>query len=147
MDGSLTRGEVMRLRFAHLADFAGPGHQGKLVVVGIFNRIYDRQKIRPIPFPPFYLVAVFEASLAEGSEHQVKVTIVNADERPTGFEMGGNLSFYTTGEGQPLHAVLLTGFGPQVVKVPELGDFAFVFEVDGTVVGRTDFSAIPAPKS
>ena len=137
--------ETVWLKYAHLADYAAPGHLGKLTLVGIFDRIYGQRHQGAIPFPQFFLVAVFEASLVEGSDHRIAVKIVTADEHPTGFEVGGTLRFATTGEGQPLSAVLLLGFGPGVVSVPELGDYSFVFEIDGRRLGGLSFAAISAP--
>ena len=101
----------MELRFAHLADYAAADAAGKLTIVGTFDIVWDQLKTRPIPFPPCYLVASFAANLAEGTEHDLEIALVDADEKPVMDRIQGKLQFRPFGPGYPLRSNLLIGFG------------------------------------
>jgi len=135
----------MELRFAHLADYASADASGKLTVVGIFDIVWDRAGARPIMFPPCYLLAKFEASVAEGAEHEIDIALVDDDEKAHGNIIKGALEFRTHGVGHPAQSHLLIGFGPGLLTVPELGDYHFRFKVDGKDVGAVRVSALAPP--
>ena len=135
----------MELRFAHLADFASADSSGKLTVVGIFDIVWDRLGVRPISLPPCYLLAKFEASIAEGAEHEIEISLVDDDEKPYGSVIKGTLEFRTHGVGHPAQSHLLVGFGLGALSVPELGDYHFRFKVAGRVVGSVRLSALTPP--
>lgn len=137
----------MELRFAHLADYAAGDASGKLTVVGIFDLVYDHAKVRPIVFPPCYVIASFAASIAEGSAHKLRVRFLNADEVDIVEPIETDLSFKPAGPGYPQRAVFLAGFGPETLKVPDLGDYHFAFIVDGQEVGRVPVAALSPPPS
>ncbi len=138
----------MHLRFAHLADYAAADASGKLTVVGSFDIVWDQLKKRPIPLPPCYLVASFAASLAEGSEHDLEIRLVDADESPIMESIRGKMQFRPFGPGYPLRTNVLIGFGPETLHVPELGDYHFRFLVDGELVGELPVSVLePPPKA
>lgn len=130
----------MELRFAHLADYAAADSSGKVTLVGIFDLVWDLTKVRPVPFPPCYLVASFAASLAEGSAHHLEIKLVDADEHSVLPALTTELHFGATGPGNPLRAQVVMGFGPGTLRVPELGDYAFTFLVDGVSQGRVPVS-------
>ena len=132
----------MDLRFAHLTDYASADASGKLIVVGVFDFIWDNLKQRPIPFPPCHLVASFSGSVAEGSQHQVEIQFVDADEKPVLPALRAALLFKPFGPGFPLRAQLILAFGPGVLHVPELGDYHFRFLVDGRELGQLQVSAL-----
>lgn len=135
----------MELRFAHTADYVAADSRGKLTIVGVFDIIWDGKKVRPIAFPPFYLVAAFEASVAEGSDHEIKIRLVDDDEVEQPGVVTGKLQLRSQGVGHPLSGHVLIGFGPEVVKVPDYGDYHFRFEVGGVQVGATRVSVLEAP--
>lgn len=138
----------MELRFAHLADFATADSAGKLTIVGVFDIVWDQLKKRPIPFPPCYLVAAFATSLAEGTEHELEIRFVDADETPVMDSVKARLQFRPFGPGYPLRAQVLIGFGPETLRVPDLGDYDFRFHIDGAPVGDISVSVIePPPKA
>ncbi len=135
----------MKLKYAHLADYAGAGANGKMTVVGIFDHVFTAPGISPVPFPPCHLLAVFEASVAEGSDHRIRARILNADEEAAGFQLDGELTFYATGPGHPMRAVLSVGLGPGVLSVPAPGDYCLAFWVDGARIGEAPFSVLVRP--
>ena len=136
----------MELRFAHIADFATVDASGKLTIVGAFDVVWDALGVRPIPFPPFYLVAAFEGSVAEGSEHEIEIRLVDDDENPRAGVIKGKLQLRSQGVGHPARGYLMIGFGPSVISVPDLGDYYFQFRVNGTKLGDVRVSALATPK-
>lgn len=136
----------MELRFAHIADFASVDASGKLTIVGAFDIVWDNTGTRPISFPPFYLVAAFEASVAEGAEHDIEIRLVDDDEVAHAGVINGKLQMRSQGVGNPARGNLMIGFGPGIVRVPELGDYYFQFRVDGTMLGAIRVSALATPK-
>lgn len=136
----------MELRFAHLADYAAADASGKLTIVGVFDIVWDGLGKRPIPFPPFYLVAQLEASIAEGAEHTVEIRLVDDDERSVGGALSGTVHFRASGVGHPARGHLLLGFGPGFISAPELGDYHFRFFVDGHDIGALRVSVLAMPR-
>lgn len=132
----------MRLKYAHLADYASASG-GKLTLVGVFANVIDQLKVRPIPFPQFHLVAVFEGHISEGTEHNVMVRFLNEDGQPSGIEFSGDIKFAPTGRGRPIEANLLVGFPAGLISVPDHGDYEFRFQVDGHDIGGVTVSVVP----
>ncbi|MDP3909025.1 MAG: hypothetical protein Q8Q14_01415 [Gemmatimonadales bacterium] len=133
----------MQLKYAHLTDFATVGNNGKLILVGIFSNIFDALKVKPIPFPQFHLVAVFEAHVTEGTEHKLTVRFVDGDGRPVIPEFHGPIKFKPTRKGRPMEGNVLIGFGPGTVKVPEHGDYEFRFQIDDHDAGGVIVAVTP----
>lgn len=135
----------MELRFAHLADYAAADASGKVTIVGIFDVVWDHMGVKPIPFPPCYLVASFAASVSEGSKHDVEIRFLDADDQQVMPPIKAELSFQTSGPGNPLRAQVLLGLGPGAVRVPQAGDYVFRFYVDGQRQGEVSVSARTPP--
>ena len=135
----------MELLFAHVADYAGVDGSGKLTVVGAFDIVWVGSESRPITFPSCYLAMAFEASIAEGADHEIEIRLVDDDEISHGSLIKGALQFRAHGVGHRARAHLLIGFAPGVVSVPAVGDYYFRFKVGGTEVGEVRVSALAAP--
>lgn len=135
----------MELRFAHVADFASVDSGGKLTIVGVFDIVWDGAGARPIPFPPFYLVAAIEASIAEGADHEIEICLVDDDEVAQAGIIKGSIQLRSQGVGHAARGHLLIGFGPGVIQVPDLGDYYFQFRVDGKQLGAIRVSALAPP--
>lgn len=133
----------MELRFAHTADYVAADASGKLTIVGVFDIVWSQIATRPISFPPFYLVAAFEASIAEGAEHPVEIRLVDDDEE-TLSTISGTLQLRAHGMGHPTRGHVLVGFGLGAVQVPAHGDYYYRFLVNGAVIGQTRVSVLPA---
>lgn len=77
----------MEVTFAVLADYANVSREGKLNVMGIFDRVFARQL--PSRFPPMRLVVRLEASPADlGTEHTIRVQLTDP-EGATVFDING----------------------------------------------------------
>ena len=135
----------MELLFAHSADYAGVDGGGKLTIVGVFDIVWAAGGHAPIPFPPFYLVAAFEASIAEGADHKIEIRLVDDDEVAHSNIITSEMQFRAHGVGHQARAHLLIGFGPGVVTVPEFGDYYFRFKVSGADVGEVRVTALAPP--
>jgi hypothetical protein len=78
----------MEVNLAVLADYANVTREGKLNIMGIFDRIYSRQL--PGQFPPMQLVIRLDARYAEmGREHTIQVQLQDPDGE-TVFDINGN---------------------------------------------------------
>lgn len=126
----------MELRFAHLADYAAADASGKITLVGIFDVVWDQLKLRPIPFPPCYLVASLAASLSEGSAHRLEARLLDADHQKISDLFDAEVGFQTSGPGHPLRTQVIVGFGPGALRVPELGEYVIRVVVDGLSQGE-----------
>ena len=68
----------MDVTFAVVADYANVSREGKLNVMGIFDRVFARQV--PARFPPMQLVIRLEADYAEiGDDHAIRVQLSDPD--------------------------------------------------------------------
>lgn len=135
----------MELRFAHIADFVSIDANGKLTIVGAFDIVWHSAGTRPILFPPFYLVAAVEASIAEGADHEIEILLVDDDEKIHGRAIKGQLPLRSQGPGHLARGNLVIGFGSGVVSVPDYGDYYFQFRVDGVKLGQVRVSVLEAP--
>ena len=86
----------MDVTFAVVADYANVSREGKLNVMGIFDRVFTRQV--PGRFPPMQLVIRLEADFAEmGTEHSVRVQLADPEDEAV-FDIDGS---FTPRGGQP----------------------------------------------
>lgn len=86
----------MDVIFAVVADYANVSREGKLNVMGIFDRVFARQV--PARFPPMQLVIRLEADYAElDTEHAIRVQLTDAEGEAL-FDIDGS---FTPRGGQP----------------------------------------------
>lgn len=90
----------MQVTFAVLADYANVSREGKLNVMGIFDRVFTRQL--PSRFPPMQLVVRLEAQWAElDAEHQIRVQLADPDGEAV-FDINGGFTPRGTEPGQAI---------------------------------------------
>lgn len=90
----------MQVTFAVLADYANVSREGKLNVMGIFDRVFARQI--PSRFPPMQLVIRLEAPVAElNTEHRIRVQLAGPDDA-TLFDINGTFTPRGGPAGQPI---------------------------------------------
>lgn len=81
----------MEVALALLADYANISQEGKLNILGIFDRI-NAQGL-PATHPQMQLIISLEADRVEAErEHKMEVELINADGTKI-FSIGGNLKF------------------------------------------------------
>lgn len=120
----------MELKFALLADHVAELVGGKLVIVGEFDVLWSTQA--PVVHGPFFLVARFEARVTEGSEHKLRVALVDEDGKkviPPSPDVP--VLFVTRGPGYPLRGQVVVHFTS--VQFPKFGDYEFHLLIDGRV--------------
>lgn len=133
----------MELKYAHIADFAGEGAQGKAIVVGIFDTIFVGQGVQQITTAPMSVAAVIEAEVQEGSQHAIKMQLVDADGSPVIPPIEGTVAFLATGPGRPLQAKFFLQFAP--LPLPKIGDYSFDIFVDQRRIGSLPLYVIRVP--
>lgn len=134
----------MEFRFGHLADYAGEGAAGKLIAVGIFENVHA-SSARPVMLPIMHLVAVFEAFVAEGTEHQLEVRFTNADGVAQFPPAPVPINFVPQGPNRPLRANVIIQLAG--LQVPDVGDYAFNLFIDTHFQGRIPIVIIPMPQA
>jgi hypothetical protein len=88
------------ITFAVLADYANVSRDGKLNVMGIFDRVFARQL--PSRFPPMQLVIRLEADWAElDTEHSIRVQLADPDGAAI-FDINGSFTPRGGTTGQPV---------------------------------------------
>jgi hypothetical protein len=133
---------VITLTYGHLADFASEGANGKMIVVGIFDRVVVQQAGQ-VQMPICYLAGRLDASIADGSEHELEIRLLDGNADPI---LPDNprvpVRFVSTGPGYPL----IAQFVLQLVglPLPGHGDYVFELRMGGTVVGRIPLILQPA---
>lgn len=122
----------MEFRFAHLADYAGDGASGKMIVVGIFDNVFVGPD-RPVVLPPFYLVARFEAHVTEGTQHALEIRFTDMDGNDVIPRGKLPINFGPRGPGRPLQANVYAQLSG--VQVPDVGEYAFHLFIDDRRLG------------
>jgi len=131
----------MELRYAVMCDFFTQGHRGKTTIVNTFDTVYHVDPSKPIVLPRCFLVASFDASVAEGSSHKLTVRLLNADgDDVMPLVADIPLTFTPRGPGYPLRA----DFYVELVNIrlPDVGDYDFELVVSGTRLGRVGFYVV-----
>jgi hypothetical protein len=97
--------------------------------------VYARDPAKPITLPPTYIVAQLEASIAEGTEHEITIRLVDEDEQAVADPIKlGKVVFTPRGKGRPLGARIIAQF--MNLTLPRVGDYLFKIDVNGIVVGE-----------
>jgi len=116
----------MKIRLALLADYANVTTDGKLNILGIFDRIHVARL--PAVHPQMQFVTRLEAHPAEvNRKHAIEIKLHDPD-GDTVFEIKGDVMVNARGPGE-------TVFANQIVTVnnlqlPKLGGYTFVVFVD-----------------
>lgn len=131
----------MDVTFAVLADYANVTREGKLNIMGIFDRVFTRQL--PARFPPMQLVIRLEADFAElDAEHSVRVQLGAPDGDPV-FDIDGT---FTPRGGQPgqktsVNHILQLGNVP----LQQTGQHRILVWIDGDLKREVPLHVVQAP--
>lgn len=69
---------MIQLGFGHFADYASLLGDGKLILVGIFDLIWSNGT-EPVRMPDCWLVFRLTGSVADGTEHEFMMRVVDED--------------------------------------------------------------------
>lgn len=130
----------MELKYAHLADYAAVGERGKMLFIGIFDRVLAGPE-RPIQLNPFHIAGSLRAYVTEGTEHVLDLRLVNADGQER-FNAQAPVKFQPVG-GQFLEANFAIGISG--LAFIDVEDYAFHILVDGKHLGILPISVVSQP--
>ena len=109
-----------------LADAANVSREGKLNILGAFDRIYGSKF--PLQWPRMVLVTRFEASAAEfGSEKSLEIVTMDADGKKLGHATGK----MKIGEGRAGRQIKINHVLPMGMTFPAPGEYSIVVLVNG----------------
>src|SRR3990170_3348345 len=109
----------MEVSFALLADAANVSREGKLNVLGAFDRIYGSKF--PLTWPRMVLVTRFVASAAEfGTEKSVEIVTLDAD----GKRLGQATGKMTLPQGQAGRLLKINHVLPMTLTFPGPGEYS-----------------------
>ncbi len=116
----------MDVAFALLADAANISREGKLNILGAFDRIYGSKF--PLTWPRMVLVTRFEASAAEyGSEKSLEIVTLDAD----GKRLGSASGKMKIGTGQSGRQIKINHVLPMGMTFPAPGQYSIEILVNG----------------
>ncbi len=109
-----------------LADAANVSREGKLNILGAFDRIYGAKF--PLHWPRMVLVTRFEASAAEfGSEKSLEIITMDADGKKLG-KASGKMKI---GEGRSGRQIKINHVLPMGMTFPAPGEYSIEILVNG----------------
>ena len=109
-----------------LADAANISREGKLNILGAFDRIYGTKF--PLHWPRMVLVTRFEASAAEfGSEKSLEIITMDADGKKLG-KASGKMKI---GEGRTGRQIKINHVLPMGMTFPAPGEYSIEILVNG----------------
>jgi len=116
----------VKVAFALLADAANVSREGKLNILGAFDRIYGAKF--PLRWPRMVLVTRFEASAAEfGSEKSLEIITMDAD----GKQLGKASGKMKIGEGRTGRQIKINHVLPMGMTFPAPGEYSIEVLVNG----------------
>lgn len=122
----------MELKLGVLCDAANISREGKLNILGEFNRIHSPGE--PIRWPLCALVARIEAPTVEGPRHELEIDLTDADGRSIlQPRPKGSIEMKPMGPGRPLRAQFIANI--ENLQFPRFGDYEFHVLVDGRSIG------------
>jgi len=135
---------MITLKLALLADYAIISNEGKLCIMGIFDRIHAAQS--PITHPAMHLVVTFEADSRDaGKKHSVEFELIDADGHGL-FKIGGELFFSPPPLGEVARFNHILNLNNLVFK--DFGTYEFKVLVNQEVRGSVPLRLVEArPKS
>lgn len=136
----------MKLKLLQFAEYAAVTQGSKLIIAGTVDQVEARraplvpgaavEPLQRIPLPPLYLVAIIEASIAEGTAHQAALRILDQDERPVADPIElGQWAFVVNPHGRPMRFQAIVHLA-NVAVPPGTGDYQFWLEIDGKPIGE-----------
>jgi len=128
----------MRVRFAHLADYANVTQEGKFNIMGVFDVIHASGF--PFAHPQMLLVIGFEPDISEQGQHKlVRVRLIN-DTGEKILEFAGRIVV-----GQATHGILPSHNHMLVLKniaFPRPGTYQFDIEIDEQHAGDVKLKVV-----
>ncbi|MDI6890165.1 MAG: hypothetical protein QMC83_04395 [Thermodesulfovibrionales bacterium] len=133
----------MKVALALLADYANVSQEGKLNILGIFDRI-NAQSV-PATHPQMQLIITLEADRVEADrEHKVEIELIDEDGNKL-FSIGGNLKFGPPPPGEKVrlnHIMQLNN-----LRFDHFGSYEFKILINNMLAGEVPLSVVELKKS
>jgi hypothetical protein len=134
---------MVKVALALLADYANVSREGKLNILGIFDRI-NAQNV-PAIHPQMQLVLILEADRGDADkEHNIGIELIDADGAKA-FSIGGNLRFVPPPPGEQVrinHIIQLNN-----LQFNRFSNYEFKILINNEVRGSIPLSVIELKKS
>lgn len=131
----------MDIPLALVADAANVSREGKLNVLGVWQRIAAASF--PTAHPACALVVVFRATPAErGQQKHVQIRFMGADAPIADLES----RFLVPDEGETLNPEIIQVLAVQGLPLPAPGRYSFSILVNGDEKRRIEFEAVTLPE-
>lgn len=133
----------MKVALALLADYANVSREGKLNILGIFDRIYTQSV--PATHPQMQIIITLETERAEADrEHKIEVELIDADGDKI-FSIGGNLKFSPPPPGEQVrinHVIQLNN-----LRFDRFGSYDFKILINNEIRQSIPLSIVELKKS
>jgi hypothetical protein len=131
----------MDVSLAVLADYANVSREGKLNIMGIFDRIFARQL--PGQFPPMQLVIRIDARFSElGREHSMEIRLMDPDGEAI-FDINGSFTPMAAEPGQGVSLNHIIGLAN--LPLAKTGDHTVAIWVDNDLKKEVELKVVKAP--
>lgn len=133
---------MINIKHAVLADYAMVSKDGKLSIIGIFERLFA-QKF-PVTHPQMCLVLNFEADRADaGKQHRLEFQLIDADGKVQ-LNFGGEMAVAAPPPGENVRFNHIVNLNNVVFKA--MGTYEFKVLVNGEVRAGVPVRLVEAPK-
>jgi hypothetical protein len=133
---------MLEIKLAVLADYSNISREGKLNILGIFDRIYA-QNI-PATHPQMQLIMTLEADRVDADrEHSIAIELIDSDGKKL-FTVGGKLEFKPPPPGEHVklnHAMQLNN-----LRFDNYGKYEFKVLINNEVRKSIPLSLVEAKK-
>ena len=123
----------MRLTLACLADAATVSPDGKINMLGVFNRIWGQRF--PVSHPHMAYVARLEFEATDDRQHRIGLRLVNEDGHLVVTIPEGTVNLPRNPEGEVIVTPFVMGINDALFVSP--GTYTFELMVDGVRTGET----------
>jgi hypothetical protein len=133
---------MIQVALGLLADCANVSREGKLNILGIFDRLHS-QKV-PAVHPQMHLVLSFEADRADAEKtHALAIDLIDADGTRL-FSLSGELRFGTPPPGEQVRVNQVVQLNS--LQFPRFGTYEFKIVVNNEVRRSVPLSVVEAPR-
>jgi hypothetical protein len=132
----------LNVKLAVLADYADTTSQGKLVICGLFDKLFAPQI--PYTHPRMFLALQISAHPGEPSHHRITVRMVNPDGQPIIPEVRGEFDVGETSDNDPRGLQFVMGL--EGVKFEMMGDHALDVFIDDRHEERVLLVVVSTPE-
>lgn len=143
---------MIKLKCFLIAEYAALTPDNRMIIAGTFDNL-DVQRapgapanaLAQIPLPPAYLVAITEASIADGLAHQMRLHVIDGNGEPVADDALISVNYALNPFGRPMRNHLVITIAGMVLPGPD--DYVFELYVEGQpgVLGECTLTVTEMP--